>query len=187
MIGLALRFLPAEGPQPATTAVTQKEEQRPVHIDPKTDPKGHEQQARKAELDTRFEQAVAMLHASQYDYAVKALRRVLELSPRMPEAHVNMGYALIGLQQYKNAADFFKSAIDIKPMQLNAYYGLALAYEGEGKLRLALGAMESYIHLAEKDDPYLSKAKSAAWEWNERLASAEASPDKEQGKTNTTN
>lgn len=186
-LGLALQFLPEKPPHSATIPVTQESEKQAVRVDPKTNPKGHQQQARKAELDSRFEQAVAMLHANQFDYAIKALHRVLELAPRMPEAHVNMGYALIGLNQYKSAGDFFKTAIDIKPMQINAYYGLALAYEGQDKLRLALSAMESYIHLADKDDPYLSRAKAASWEWNERIASAETLSNDNQDNTSSTN
>ncbi len=187
VFGLAVRFLPDDGPRSTTLSLAHESEKHRVRIDPKTNPKGHELQARKIELDTRFQQAVVMLHAHQYEYAIKALGRVLELSPRMPEAHINMGYALIGLKEYKGAGDFFNTAIDIKPMQVNAYYGLALAYEGQNKLHLALSAMESYVHLADKDDPYLSRAKAASWEWNERLVSAETSPDKQQDKTNTTN
>lgn len=139
------------------------------YIDARTDPKGHESAARKEEIRVRFQQAVTMLHAKQYDYAVKSLHRVLELSPRLPEAHVNMGYALIGLKQYQEAADFFNTATEINPMQINAYYGLALAYEGVKNYTSAISAMESYIHLAAEDDPHLNKARSASWEWGELL------------------
>lgn len=163
-----ITLLPENGWQQSTEAKLEAEAERVVEIiDPVVDPRGHEKQARDAELQLRFQQAVAMLHAKQYDYAVKALHRVLELAPRMPEAHVNMGYALIGLKDYKAAVDFFDSAIAIKPMQLNAYYGLALAYEGQGNYPMALSAMESFIHLAGDDHPYLERAQSASWEWGE--------------------
>lgn len=187
VFGLAVRFLPDDGPRFTTIPLTQESEQHLVRIDPATNPKGHELQARKIELDTRFQQAVAMLHAHQYEYAIKALGRVLELSPRMPEAHINMGYAHIGLKEYKGAGDFFNTAIDIKPMQINAYYGLALAYEGQNKLHLALSAMESYVHLADKDEPYLPRARAAIWEWNEQIASAEPLSDTNMDNPATTN
>lgn len=133
--------------------------------DPNRDPALHARQARTAEIDGRFKQAVAMLHAKQYEHAATALHRVLELAPGMPEAHVNMGFALIGLKRYAAARDFFETAIDRRPAQINAYYGLAEALEGLNDLEGALGAMRSYVHRSRPDDPYLRKARAALWEW----------------------
>lgn len=180
VIGGVLTLLPDRQPLPFDGSDKSADiETKEVAIDPGSDPKGHERQARENELRLRFQQAVAMLHAKQYDYAVKTLHRVLELAPRLPEAHVNMGYALIGLEQYKAAVDFFDTATNLKPMQLNAYYGLALAYEGDKNYQMAISAMESYIHLAADDDPFMRKARAASWEWSEHLKiarSGEAPP-----------
>ncbi|KAF0192443.1 MAG: hypothetical protein FD165_1068 [Gammaproteobacteria bacterium] len=138
-------------------------------VDAKLDPAGHASQLAQHEIDTRFLQAVAMLHAKQYDNAITALHRVLLLAPRMPEAHVNMGFALIGAQRYDAARDFFQTAIDLRPYQANAYWGLAVALEQLADLEGALGAMRAYIHLAKPDDPYVRKARSALWEWESTL------------------
>jgi tetratricopeptide (TPR) repeat protein len=138
-------------------------------VDAASDPKGHAQQYREKELDERFQQAVAMLHAKQYDFAIKALHRVIELAPQMPEAYVNMGFALIGKENYKAAADFFNSAIEIKPYQANAYWGLAISLEQLGDLEGALGAMRTFIHLSPPNDPFVRKARSALWEWESTL------------------
>ena len=108
----------------------------------------HQQQMKNREVQLRFQQAVVMLHGRQYDHAVTALHRVLELAPRMPEAHVNMGYAFLGLHRADAARCFFQSAIELRPQQANAYYGLALAWEATGDLAMATGAMRSYLHLA---------------------------------------
>ncbi len=143
-------------------------------ISPRLDPQGHQKEARDKEIDTRFKQAATMLHARQYDYAIKALHRVLELSPRMPEAHTNMGFALIGLEEYKAAADFFDTATTLQPQQNNAYYGLALAYEGQQNYLLALSAMESFIHLVDDTNPYKNKAHAAVWEWREKIKEQDA-------------
>ena len=121
------------------------------------------------ELSTRFEQAAYMLHARQYENAITALHRVIELDPRMPEAYVNMGYALLGLKRNKAARDFFKTAINLNPYQGNAYWGLAVTLENDGDLPEALGAMRIYIHLAKPGDPYVRRARSALWEWESRL------------------
>lgn len=129
----------------------------------------HQRQMQQREVQQRFEQAVVMLHARQYDHAVTALHRVLEIAPRMPEAHVNMGYALLGLQQPEAARGFFNAAIELNPRQANAYYGLALTEEARQDYEGALGAMRTFLHFAQADDPFRTKARSALWEWEGRL------------------
>ncbi|HQQ72003.1 MAG TPA: tetratricopeptide repeat protein [Alicycliphilus sp.] len=123
------------------------------------------------EVKLRFDQAVAMLRQGEYEHAVTALHRVLVLAPKMPEAHVNMGFALLGLKRTKAARDFFESATVLKPDQANAYYGLALAWEASGDLAMATGAMRTYLHLARDEDPkHLARARAALWEWDRARA-----------------
>lgn len=117
------------------------------------------------ELHERFQQAAVMLHAGQHLYALEALQRVLEIAPSLPEAHVNTGFALIGLLQPARARQHFRHAIDVRPIQVNAYYGLALSLEALGELDAALGAMRTFVHLADEQDPYMRRAWAAIWEW----------------------
>jgi len=138
-------------------------------IDAQANPRGHAKQFRLNQIEERFQQSLAMLHAKQYDFAIKALHRVIELAPKMPEAYVNMGYALIGKQDFKAAADFFSAAIELKPYQANAYWGLAVSSAELGELEAALGAMRTFIHLSPPNDPFLRKARSALWEWESSL------------------
>jgi tetratricopeptide (TPR) repeat protein len=133
------------------------------------DRKGHSEQKRLEEVDTRFKQGVVMLHAKQYEHAMTAFHRVLQLVPAMPEAHVNMGFALLGQKRYKEALDFFDSATTINPNQLNAYYGMAESYEGLGDYRGALESMEAWLHRAKPDDPFRRRGEAAVWEWRDRL------------------
>jgi hypothetical protein len=58
----------------------------------------------------------------------------------------------------------------LRPNQVNAYYGLAVALEGLGDTAGALGAMRVYVHRSPPDDPYLRKAQAALWEWEAALA-----------------
>lgn len=124
------------------------------------------------EIDERFRQAVIMLHAGKYDYAVTALHRVLELSPDMPEAHVNMGFALLGQGHPGVARNFFLGAIELRPRQANAYWGLAVSLEELCDLKGATGAMRTYLHLADVDDRFLGKARAAIWEWEAAAGTA---------------
>ena len=121
------------------------------------------------DIDARFEQGVLMLHARQYEHALTAFNYVTNRSPNMPEAYVNMGYALLGLKRYQEAHNLFEHALQLRNSQLNAYYGLAVALEGLGDLPGALGAMQTYAHLAKPDDPYRTKAEAAVWEWREGI------------------
>ena len=140
-------------------------------VDARSDPDGHARSAREAEVRRRFDAAVVMLHARQYEPAAAALHRVLELAPQMPEAHVNMGYAMLGLKKPAVARDFFEGATALKPDQANAYYGLALAWDAAGDRAMATGAMRSYLHLARQEDPqHLSRARAALWEWDSERA-----------------
>lgn len=136
----------------------------------------HQRQMTDAEVRQRFEQAVVMLHAKEYDHAVAALHRVLELAPKMPEAHVNMGFALLGRGEPEAARSFFQGAIDLRPQQANAYYGLALAEEARHDYEAALGAMRSYLHLSPADEPHRARARAALWEWEQKLGRLPPSP-----------
>lgn len=139
-------------------------------------PLEHQQQMKARELQQRFQQAVVMLHAREYEHAVAALHRVLELAPKLPEAHVNMGYALLGAEQPDAARGFFEAAIELNARQANAYYGLALADEARGDYERALGGMRTFLHLSREDDPFRPRARSALWEWEQKLGRIPASP-----------
>ena len=150
--------------------------------DARTGAPGHVRAAQRAEVQSRFDQAVLMLHAGQHEHALTALHRVLELAPQMPEAHANMGFALMGLQRAAAARDFFASAIALNAMQANAYYGLAMASDALGDRPAAVGAMRSYLHLARNEDErHLRKARAALWEWESTSGSSKPQPGSRPG------
>lgn len=124
-------------------------------------------------LHQRFQQAVAMLQQGEYDFAVQGFHEVLKASPQMPEAHVNMGFALLGLEEFSAARSFFDTASSLRPTQVNAYFGMAVAHEGLGELPQAVAAMQAYAHIAAQDDPYRRKAEAAIWEWEAELSARE--------------
>lgn len=128
------------------------------------------------ELRRRFDAAVLLLHSRQFSDAQASLQRVIELAPQLPEAHANMGFALLGLKQAEPARGAFERAIALKADQANAYYGLALAHEAGGDLELALGAMRSYLHLARgESEAHLRRARAAVWEWETQIGQRRAS------------
>lgn len=130
------------------------------------------------ELKQRFDTAVLLLHGRRFDEALAQWQRVLELAPGLPEAHVNIGFTLLGLRRADAARAAFERAIALRPAQANAYYGLAMAQEALGDLALARGAMRSYLHLArDESEAHLARARAALWEWESAPAGrALASP-----------
>ncbi len=120
-------------------------------------------------IKERFEQAVALMHAKQYEYAITALNQILDLQPDIPEVYVNLGFSYLDMGQNDTALGAFTKATDLRPGQANAYFGLAMALDGKKDYEGALGAMRAYIHLSKPDDPWLAKARSAIWEWEGQL------------------
>ncbi|MBF0138633.1 MAG: hypothetical protein H7833_16710 [Magnetococcus sp. DMHC-1] len=117
------------------------------------------------EIRQHFFQGAMMLHAQQFDHAVTALHWVLQRRPELPEAHVNMGFALLGREELPAARDFFQTAINLRSTQANAYYGLALTLEKLGDRPAARGALRTFVHLTRPDDPFLAKAQTTLAEW----------------------
>lgn len=119
-----------------------------------------------------FSKAVQQMQLGKYDQAVKLWHAVMLINPEIPEVKVNMGFSLFETGEYKSAREFFLSAIEQNAFQANAYYGLAICSEQLGDLEAAMGAMKSYIHLAQpQDESFIRKAKSALWEWEASLKS----------------
>lgn len=134
----------------------------------------HARDKGREEIRRRFSEGVVMLHAKEYSHALTAFHRVLEIDPKMPEAHVNIGFALLGLGKAKAAADFFDTATVLRPGQMNAYFGLGEALNQLGDKLGALQSMETYLHRSPKDDPYRAKAESAVWELRAALEAEKA-------------
>lgn len=125
---------------------------------------------RDEQIHAKFDEAVALMRRGELESASIALHSVLVLSPQMPEAHVNMGFVLLGRGRPQAALGFFESATALRTRQDNAYYGLAVAYEALGDLPAAVGAMRTFVHLADKNDPFVRKGQAALWEWETQVA-----------------
>lgn len=120
-----------------------------------------------SELDPEFIAAVAALQSGHFARALEVFKRFQTRAPHLPEVHVNLGFTYLGMGQLALAEASFQQALQLRPGQANAYYGMALIHERRGDLDLARGAMRTFIHLADEADPYVRKANAALWEWGE--------------------
>jgi len=167
MAGIVLTLLPGSGVELPDKPSPAYEESAGTKQLP------HTRATRAYEIEKYFQQGVMMLHAGRYYEAATAFEQVLERDPKISDARVNMGFALFGQGRHALAGEYFRSAIDLIPHQVNAYYGLAMALEVDCDLAGAKGAMRTFLHLMPVEDKYTRKAQSALWEWESRK------PDKE--------
>lgn len=124
-------------------------------------------QAGAAQADPDFVAGVAQLQAGNAAVALISFTRFVAKAPLVPEAQVNLGFTYLELGRLKKAEEAFQRALQLRPAQANAYYGLGLVYEQYNDLELARGAMRSFIHLSGESDPYVRLAQSALWEWGQ--------------------
>jgi len=116
-------------------------------------------------VERHFQRGTALLQAGHFRQAAGEFHAVLRLAPALPEAHVNLGFALLSLGRVAAARDAFLAALNFRSTQVNAYWGLAVSLEQSCDVAGAVGAMRTYVHLADPDNPYLRRARSALWEW----------------------
>jgi len=157
VLGFVLAALPW-GPEPVALAVRE----RPAAA------------AAAGTFDRDFRDGVGRLRRGDAAAAAAAFERAVRARPEVPEAHVNLGYALLALNRAAAAHRAFEHALNLRPGQANAYFGLAESLESQGDLALALGAMRSFVHLVGSDDPHRRRALSAIWEWEAALTQARA-------------
>jgi len=99
--------------------------------------------------------------------AARAFEKAVSIRPHEVQARVNLGFAYIEMDRPAEAGTLFDAALEIAPMTANAYYGLAEAHEARGDLAGAIGAMRTFLHLADAEDPFRRRAMAALWEWQE--------------------
>jgi tetratricopeptide (TPR) repeat protein len=162
--------------EPDELTISQKEQEKaqamPL-IDAKDNPQLHEAQQRELMITQLFDNAISLYQVGHFQQAVVELHKLLKFSPFMVEAHVNLGFSFLALEQLQPAANAFSYALELNEYQANAYYGLALIAEQEQDYQTALGAMRTYLHLR-SDDQYIAKARAAIDTWQSIIEAQQA-------------
>lgn len=134
-------------------------------------------------LDEHFNRAISYMQKKQYPQAVLIWNDILLVNDTIAEVHVNQGFSLYEMGHIQPASKHFQRAIDLNNFQVNAYYGLAICYEKLEEMEAAMGAMRSFIHLADDNDPFIRKARAALWEWESRADTVKTEVDPETKET----
>ena len=93
----------------------------------------------------------AYMKDKQYDQAVNAYQRALEIDPKFAEAHYNLGSAYALRKEYDLAAENYKKAIEYRSDFRQAYYKLADVYSKQGKSDKAINTYKEVIQTAPAD------------------------------------
>ncbi len=97
-----------------------------------------------------LEQADQASRRNDHAAAVRHLQKAVELSPGLPEAHVNLGVQYIHLKKWDAAAASLQRAIGLNPGDPLAHGNLGAVYLQEGVMPEALRSLKTAYEL----DPY---------------------------------
>ena len=105
---------------------------------------------------------VSYLLSQQYDAAIAAADRALEINPRLAEAYVVRGEAYLdGKGQFDQAIADFNRALEINPGFDGAYYNRGLAYARKGQYEQAISDFNKVLEINPKDArAYWNKARA---------------------------
>lgn len=104
-----------------------------------------------------YQQAITFCAQSQYEQAVPALTKAIELNPKYTAAYEGRGWNYFYLGQYENAIADFNKVMELDPQYAPAYYERGSAYYRLHKYDLALADQNKAIQM----DPNLDDAYNA--------------------------
>lgn len=89
-----------------------------------------------------------LLRKGEYEPAREQLKRAIELEPRFPKPHEDLGALHLATGRPELAIAAFESATALDPRQASAFFGLATALERAGRRREAEVARSRFLELS---------------------------------------
>jgi len=106
-----------------------------------------------------FNRGVRYSLHKKYDQAIEAYKKSLRYNNRAAIVHSNLGFVYLDRGDYDLAIASQKRALAIDPSSVNAYYGIAMAYEKKGAKEEAMNNWEKFLKIAEPHTPWWKKAR----------------------------
>jgi len=106
------------------------------------------------------------LRQSKWDEAIsmfqKAIGNIYYSTPEM--AYYNMAAAYLGKGDYNKAIEYYRTVMELKPQNEDAYIHAGLIYEEQGQNAQALQSFQRARSILEKREPKKGKSSEAEWE-----------------------
>jgi arylsulfatase A-like enzyme/Flp pilus assembly protein TadD len=99
----------------------------------------------KIEIANKFHRSLVDLEEDRYEEAIAELREVVRLEPDIASGHLELGRALVHVQQYQEALPVLRTAAEKNPKSGMAHYELGLALIKTGQWEAALPEMQSAV------------------------------------------
>jgi tetratricopeptide (TPR) repeat protein len=96
--------------------------------------------AKAAALQKSFDEGVALSKSGDFDGSITKFNEAIAQAPNCHDCYYNIGYAHSQKKEWEKAEAAYKKATEIKPDYVEAWNGLANAYNTQKKLDLALEA-----------------------------------------------
>ncbi len=90
-----------------------------------------------------FDRGIDLTRAGSYDAALEAFEDVIEIAPRLPEAHYNKGFIFIQRREWEAAEASLGKAIELDPDYADAKLALSKLYQDTGRASEALALMNA--------------------------------------------
>ena len=100
--------------------------------------------------------ALRYMNSGGFREAVEIYRRALALDPRLAQAALNLGNALMRLGRYREARDAYLRAIATNPGYSRAFCGLGIVAKELGRFDEAMGAFDEALTLEPDSEEALS-------------------------------
>jgi arylsulfatase A-like enzyme/Tfp pilus assembly protein PilF len=99
----------------------------------------------KIEIANKFHRSLVDLEEDRYEEAITELREVVRLEPDIDSGYLELGRALVHVQQYQEALPLLRTAAEKNPNSGMAHYELGLALIKTGQWEAALPEMQAAV------------------------------------------
>jgi tetratricopeptide (TPR) repeat protein len=114
--------------------------------------------AQNQSIQDHYRSAQQALAEKQYEIAAREFRKILQLNPKVAEAHANLGSIHYLRGEYSQASDEFRKALELKPALPKAAMFLGMSEVKRGRTREGQPHLEKGFWKAAEDDEWRLEA-----------------------------